>query len=79
LYHEKLNQEEEEKVPGELLIVHFANAVAKSIGYDLNPACDQDIDLENIESAELLKLNSSQIAKVKEEVTEEMKGVLELF
>ncbi len=79
LHHQKLDMAEEAEVPGELLIVHFANAVAKSIGYDLNPDSNQIKDLQKIESAELLKLNSSHIIKVKNEVIDRMKGVSELF
>ena len=79
LHHQKLDKEEEAEVPEELLIVHFANAVAKSIGYDLNPDSNQVKDLQKIESAELLKLNSSQIIKAKNEVIDRMKGVSELF
>jgi len=85
LYHEDLDSQEssetddEEKAPRELLIVNFANKVAKSIGFDLNANNDQDIDLENIESAKLLNLTSQQISKTRETVTEEMKGVEELF
>jgi putative nucleotidyltransferase with HDIG domain len=69
----------EEKPPKEILIVRFANMAAKSMGYSLEEKDYSDLNLENIESARHLKLDLIKITKLKEKLTEEMKGVLELF
>jgi len=85
LFHDDMNQQEAIRVEGEetlskeLLIVNFANMLAKSIGYDLNGANGQGIDLENIVSAILLKLSENQIKKTRQTVIEEMKTVEELI
>lgn len=69
----------EEKPPKEILIVRFANMAAKSMGYSLEEKDYSDLDLETIESARHLKLDLIKITKLKEKLTGEMKGVLELF
>jgi len=69
----------EEKPPKEILIVRFANMAAKSMGYSLEEKDYSDLDLENIDSACQLKLNLIKITKLKEKLTEEMRGVMELF
>jgi HD-like signal output (HDOD) protein/FixJ family two-component response regulator len=83
LHHDSLipqeGEEEERKISKELLIVHFANRVAKSIGYDLNPDPQPDIDLEDVESAQQLKIKPIQIMQTKEAVIEEMRRASELF
>jgi HD-like signal output (HDOD) protein len=73
------DEEQEETPPQEILIVRFANMAAKSMGYSLEEKDYSDLDLEDIKSADQLRLNSIKIAKLKEKLTEEMKGVLELF
>ena len=78
LYHCSLDLEEED-ISTELLIVNFANLLAKSLGYDLNAEQPADLDLENAESALRLKITPSQITKTKEKVIEEMNTDLELF
>jgi HD-like signal output (HDOD) protein len=78
LYHDSPELEEED-ISTELLIVNFANLVAKSLGFDLNAEQPADIDLENAESALRLKITPSQITKTKEKVIEEMNDVLKLF
>jgi HD-like signal output (HDOD) protein len=81
LYHENVNYEPEDTekkegyIPPELLIVHFSNLLAKSLGYGLNTDNGQPIDLENIESTTLLKLKKDQISKTRQAVLEEMKAV----
>ena len=81
--HENVDGEEEEEtkepVSKELLIVRFANQAAKSMGYSLEENEYTDIPLENIESAFDLQLNLIDINKLKEKLTEELKGVMELF
>ena len=79
-YHGSLEPEEED-ISTELLIVHFANLVAKSLGYDFS-ADDQpqpEIDLEDAESAHLLKLTPHEISDTRAKVVEEMKSALELL
>ncbi len=49
------NLEEADPISKELLIVHFANLPVKSIAYDL--AEGTEVDLEEAESARLLKLD----------------------
>ncbi len=75
----KGDEEKGKKLPKEILIVHFANQAAKSMGYSLEDKDYSDLDLEDIESADQLRLNSIKIAKLKEKLTAEMKGVLQLF
>jgi putative nucleotidyltransferase with HDIG domain len=70
---------QEETLPKEILIVRFANMAAKSMGYSLEGKDYSDLDILNIESADQLRLNLIQITKLKEKMTAEMKGVLELF
>jgi hypothetical protein len=52
---------------------------AKSIGYSLEENEYTDLPLENIELAYDLKLNLIDLNKLKEQLTEEMKAVMELF
>ena len=85
LYHEDLNRQDTGEaddgadIPAELLVVNFANILAKSIGFDLNGNGAREIDLESTESAGLLKLTSKQIEITRDTVIEEMKGVEELL
>jgi HD-like signal output (HDOD) protein/DNA-binding NarL/FixJ family response regulator len=85
LFHDHLRQPESSRddhegtIPRELLIVNFANMLAKSIGYGLNGDTGQGIDLEKMESTNLLKLNENQINKTRRTVIEEMKAVEELI
>ena len=80
-FHGNLEQEEEEDLSTELLIVHFANLMAKSLGYD---CCEEtqpspEIDLESAESAHHLKLTFYDIGDIQAKVVEEMKSALELL
>jgi HD-like signal output (HDOD) protein len=78
LHHDSLELEEE-YISTELLIVQFSNLVAKSLGYDLNGEQQADIDLENADSAQRLKLTPPQIIETRAKVMEEMKAAAELF
>ena len=71
--------EKKEPLPKEILITRFANMVAKSMGYSLEENEYADLPIENIDLAYDLKLNLIDIAKLKEKLIEEMKGVMELF
>jgi len=76
LHHEKLSPDEENElqqdVSKELLLVHFANMLAKSLEYDRQPDDQTPVDLENTESADRLKINSSRIKTIKKKVTTAM-------
>jgi DNA-binding response OmpR family regulator len=72
-YHDNLG--EADPISKELLVVHFANLLVKSMAYDL--AEDTEVDLAEAASSRLLKLDSTMIAEIKtqtEELMEEMKG-----
>jgi len=72
-YHDHL--EEADSISKELLVVHLANLLVKSMGYNL--AGKTEIDVEGAESARLLKLDAAMIAEVKKRVKvhmDEMKG-----
>jgi len=73
------DEEIKETLPKEMLIVRFANIVSKSMGYSLEENEYTDLPIENIDLAYELKLNLIDITKLKEKLTEEMKGVMELF
>lgn len=73
-YHDNL--EEADPISKELLVVHFANLLVKSMGYDQTQQAE--IDVEDAESTRLLRLNSTMIAQVKDQVKgrmEEMRGI----
>jgi putative nucleotidyltransferase with HDIG domain len=82
-YHGSLDLEvdEEEDISTELLIVHFSNLVAKSLGYDFSTETqpETEINLEEAESARLLKLTPHEITETRASVVEEMKSALELL
>jgi HD-like signal output (HDOD) protein len=71
------NLEEADPISKELLLVHFANLLVKSMGNGQSSQSGNDI--ENAESARLLKIDSTMIddakGKVKERV-EEIAGIL---
>ena len=79
-YHGSL-EPEEEGIRTELLIVHFSNLVAKSLGYDFSTEnqTEPEIDLEDSGSARLLKLTPHEISETRAKVVEEMKSGLELL
>jgi hypothetical protein len=62
-----------------LLIVHFADMLAKSIGYDVHSDGNPAIDLVELESAQQLNLGPPQISQIEEKVIDKMKEALELF
>ena len=79
-YHRVL-QVEEEDIASELLIVHFANLVSKSLGYGFaaGSQADLEIDLEDAESASLLGLSQFQITGTRSKVAEQMEASADLF
>jgi len=72
-------EEQNEELPKEILIVRFANSAAKAMGYSVEEYDNSEQDLEDIASAYKLKLNIIAITKLKEKLTNEMTGALELF
>ena len=58
----------------ELIIVHFANLLVGTMGYDFEDP--EKIDLESAESTHLLGLESSIISEIKNKVKEYMEGEL---
>lgn len=77
MYHDKL--QDAEAITRELLVVHFANLLAKSLGYGQIQEEEEEIDLENIESSRLLKLNAATIDRVKDEVKKIMEELKSSF
>ena len=73
------DKEQQTNLANELLIVRFSNLTAKSMGYSLGEKDYSDLTLEDSNLAYDLKLNLIGITKLKEKLTEEMKGVIELF
>jgi len=72
-YHDNLSGAD--PVSNDLSVVHFGNLLAKSLGYSVYPK--DDIDLENAESAQQLKMEPEQITKIRgrvEDHMQEMKG-----
>ena len=74
-YHDNL--EEADPISKELLVVHFANLLVKSMGYDQTQ--QTEIDVEDAESTCLLRLNSRMIAQVKDQVKGRMEEMRENF
>jgi putative nucleotidyltransferase with HDIG domain len=78
-YHNNL--EAATSISNELLVVHFANLMAKSMGYSLNDQEETqqpEIDLKDTESARRLGLETPMIDEFKDKVTDfmgELKGV----
>jgi putative nucleotidyltransferase with HDIG domain len=75
MYHDNL--EEADPISKELLVVHFANSLVKSMGYD--QAQQAEVDVQDAESTRLLRLDSTMIAHVKEQVKgrmDELKDIL---
>ena len=64
MYHSKL--EAVDPVPKSLMVVHFANVLAKSMGY--GQALPEDTKLENTRSWQFLKLDSEKIPILRDQV-----------
>jgi len=75
MYHE--NFEGADPISKNLLVVHFANLLVKSMGYVLGQQAE--IDVEDAGSTRLLELDSTMIGEIKDQVkgrVEEMRGIL---
>ena len=75
MHHDNL--EDADPISKELLVVHFANLLVKSMGYA--QAHQGEIDIEHVESASLLKIDSTMIAYLENEAygrMEEMRQIL---
>ena len=75
IYHDNL--QEADNISQELLVVHFANLLVKSMGYKL--AQQPEIDVEDIESARLLELNPTMIAEIQNKVKGRMEEMREIL
>lgn len=67
-YHDKL--EEADHITKELLVIHAANLLVKTLGYGQTQP--KEIDILNADSSRFLKLTNPMITKVKEHVREIM-------
>jgi putative nucleotidyltransferase with HDIG domain len=68
MYHDNL--EEADPVSKELLVIHMANLLVKSMGYGEAP--EEEIDIENISSARFLKMTAPMLTEIKDGVTQIM-------
>ena len=73
------DEELEEEQPMEIRVVRFANSAAKALGYSLEETADPEQDLADIAYTHKLKLNLISTTKLKEKLTAEMQGAMELF
>lgn len=74
-YHDHLD--EADTISKALLVVHFANLLVKSMGYGTSE--NEEIDLEEAESAHLLKVESSHIPDMKKQVEAHMDELKSFF
>jgi HD-like signal output (HDOD) protein len=75
LFHDDL--ENADPISRELLIVHFANLLAKSIGYSAQQ--ESGVEVEKALSTNLLKLDSEKIAEIGEKVKTHMSNLQSIF
>ena len=79
-YHNNL--EAADSISNELLVVHLGNLMAKSMGFcvdDAEQAQQQEIALQDTESASRLGLNASMIDEFKSKILESMEESRNLF
>jgi len=75
MYHNNL--ERVDPIPKSLLIVHFANILVKSMGFDINQ--QSEINIEETESARILKIDLAIINDIKSQVKERMGVMTEIL
>jgi len=75
MFHDNL--EGADPISKELLVVHFANLLVKSIGYDQSQQAE--VDVEGAESTHLLKVDTTIIAHVKERVKVQMDALSDIL
>ena len=75
LFHD--NPENADPISRELLIVHFANLLAKSIGYSVREKYRSRV--EKALSTNLLKLDSAKITEISGKVKEQMSNLQSIF
>jgi putative nucleotidyltransferase with HDIG domain len=63
----------------ELTVVQFASQIVNLMGYDILASDPVDIDLNDVAAVQQLNLKPERITKTKEQVTERMKEVEDLF
>ena len=71
IYHNNL--EGIDPVPESLLVVHFANILVKSMGFDIKQ--QSNIDVENTESARILNIDRTVIDDISSQVKERMEEI----
>ena len=74
-YHDHLK--DSQFISNGLLITHFSNLLVKSMGYSMSDA--GDVDVEESQSARLLKLDSQSISKIKDRVKTHMDDLKDFF
>lgn len=75
LFHD--SPENADPISRELLIVHFANLLAKSIGYSVQE--EPAVEVEKAFSTNLLKLDSAKITEIGGKVREHMSNLQSIF
>jgi HD-like signal output (HDOD) protein len=65
LYHDNLK--EAEVISTDLLVVHFSNILVKTMGFHVRE-CFEETDIEQVDSARLLKLDNEMVTKIKDKV-----------
>jgi HD-like signal output (HDOD) protein/DNA-binding NarL/FixJ family response regulator len=75
MYHD--NIEESDPISKELLVVHFANLLVKSMGYGQRQ--QSEVDLEGADSAHLLRIDVKVIDEIKDQVKGRMDEMREIF
>ena len=74
------DEEVDEDLPMEIRVVRFANSAAKALGYNSSQESnDQAQDVADIAYTHKLKLNLISTTRLKEKLTAEMEGAMELF
>jgi len=63
----------------ESMVVQFASQIVNLMGYDILASDPADIDLNDVAPVQQLNLKPERIAETKEQVTERMKEVQDLF
>ena len=75
MFHDNL--EGADPISKGLLVVHFANLLVKSMGYD--QAQQAEVDVEGAVSSRLLKVDPTMIAHIKEQVKGQMDALSDIL
>jgi HD-like signal output (HDOD) protein/DNA-binding NarL/FixJ family response regulator len=77
LFHD--DPENADPISRELLIIHFANILAKSMGYSLREGEESAVEVEKAFSTNLLKIGSAKVAEIREKVKAHMGNLQSIF